>query len=253
MDKKIALITGAGYGIGRSIAKKLAQNGADIVIADIREDGGMELVVDEVESYGRKALAVQTDVRDPESFSHAVEKTLENFGRIDLFVNNAGFFASAPLLEMTEEIWYSILDVDLKAALFCTKTLANYWVTEKINGKVVIIGSVHGTRSWQSLTAYAAAKTGLKGLVKILALELSPYKINVNLVSPGLISTPITNEWSKEEEFQSRIKKEIPWGRMGEPYEVANVVHFLLSEESNYVTGTEIVVDGGLLLYSFSI
>lgn len=250
---KVAIITGGGYGIGRAIANKFAQDGADIVIVDIREDGSTEKTSLEVESYGRKALAIHSDVRDPRAFSAVVDKSLETFGRVDYLINNAGIFLRAPLLDMTEEIWYGVLDVDLKAALFCTQAVARHWVNNNKNGKVVIIGSVHGTRSWPTLTAYSVAKRGLKSLTRVMALELAPHGINVNLVSPGLISTPVTQNWATDEEFVSRMKSEIPLGRMGEPSEVANAVLFLASDESNYITGAEIVIDGGLLLHPFSI
>ena len=250
---KVAIITGGGYGIGRAIANKFAQNGADTVIVDSREDGGIERTCLEVESHGRKALGIHSDVRDPRAFSVVVDKSLETFGSVDFLINNAGMFLSAPLLEMTEEIWYSVLDVDLKAALFCTQAVARYWVNNNKIGKVIIIGSVHGIRSWSTLTAYSAAKRGLKSLNRIMALELAPYGINVNLVSPGLIATPAVQNLATNEEYVTQFTREIPLGRMGEPSEIANAVLFLASDDSNYMTGSEMVIDGGLLLHPFSI
>lgn len=206
-----------------------------------------------IEALGRRAMVCKADVSDVPAFADVVDRVISTFGRIDCLVNNAGVFLRAPLLEMTEDIWYRTLDVNLKAALFCTQAVARYWVGASRRGKVINIGSVHVTRSWSTLTAYAASRSGLRGLTHVMALELAPYNINVNMVSPGLIATTLPRKWAKDPDFGERIEREIALKRMGEPEEVASLVLFLASDEGNYITGSEIVIDGGLLLYSFSI
>jgi NAD(P)-dependent dehydrogenase (short-subunit alcohol dehydrogenase family) len=168
-------------------------------------------------------------------------------------VNNAGIYESTPFLDMAEALWDRVLDVNLKSIYLCTQAVARYWQEAGRGGKVINIGSVHGIRSWQGLAAYAAAKTGMISLTRTTALELAPYNINVNLVSPGAIAVGGNLERTSDAEFAARVNREIPLGRMGEGEEVANLVLFLASEESDYITGADMVIDGGLLLHPFSV
>jgi NAD(P)-dependent dehydrogenase (short-subunit alcohol dehydrogenase family) len=253
LKDQVAIVTGAGSGIGRAIALKLAKEGADIVIVYHKNYANAEESAQMIKNIGRQALVYKADVGDINIYPNLINVILNNFGRIDCLVNNAGIFIPKPLLEMTEEIWDETLDTNLKAALFGTQAVARHWVKVHKSGKVVNIGSIHATRSWVTLTAYASSKVGLKGLTKIMASELAPYKINVNMVSPGLIATDITKEWAKNPDFKERIHREIALDRMGNPEEVANLVLFLVCDEGNYITGTELIIDGGLLLYSYSI
>jgi NAD(P)-dependent dehydrogenase (short-subunit alcohol dehydrogenase family) len=253
LKDQVAIISGARSGIGKAIALRFANEGADVVIVDKRDDEDTQRSASMIEELGRKVLVCKADVGNVSAFREVVEKTLEKFNRIDILVNNAGVFIPTPLLEMTEEVWYETLDTNLKAALFCTQAVAQYWVKEERGGKVVNIGSVHATRSWPNNTAYATSRAGLRGLTMLMAQELAPHKINVNMVSPGLIATRIPREWWQTSEFRERALNEIALKRMGEPKEVAGLVFFLVSEEGNYVTGSEYIMDGGLLLYSYSI
>jgi len=253
LENQVTIISGAGSGIGRATALRFAKEGSDIVIVYHRNDANAQESARMIEALGRGAMVCKADVSNVSAFADVVDKVVNTWKRIDCLVNNAGVFLPAPMLEMTEEIWNETLDVNLKAALFCTKAVARYWVNAGRGGKVINIGSVHATRSWATLTAYAASRSGLKGLTQVMALELAPYKINVNMVSPGLIATALPRKWAQDPDFRARIKREIALNRMGEPEEVADLILFLASEEGNYITGTEIVIDGGLLLYPFSI
>jgi len=253
LKNQVAIVTGAGSGIGRAIALRFAKEGADIVIVYHKNDTNAEESAQMIKNIGRQALVYKADVGDTKVYSNLIDTVLKNFGRIDCLVNNAGVFIPKPLLEMTEKIWKKTIDTNLKAALFSTQALARYWVKEHKSGNVINIGSVHTTRSWATLTAYASSRAGLKGLIKVMACELAPYKINVNMVSPGLIATDKAKESAKNPDFQERIHKEIALNRMGTPEEVANLVLFLASDEAKYITGTELIIDGGLLLHSFTI
>lgn len=253
LENQVTIVTGAGSGIGRAIALRFAKEGSDIVIVYSQNDANARESAAMIQSLGRRALVCKADVSDGPAVAQVVDQAVDTFGQIDCLVNNAGIYVSASLVDTTEEIWDRVLDVDLKSVFLCTQAVARYWRKTGRGGKVINIGSVHGTRSWQGLAAYAAAKTGLISLTRTMALELAPYHTNVNLVSPGAILTGGNESLTSDVEFMARVKKEIPLGRMGEGEEVANLVLFLASDESNYITGTEIVIDGGLLLHPFSV
>ncbi len=253
LENQVTIVTGAGSGIGRAIALRFAKEGSDIVIVYSQNDANARESAAMIQSLGRRALVCKADVSDGPAVAQVVDQAVDTFGQIDCLVNNAGIYMSAPLVDTTEEIWDRVLDVDLKSVFLCTQAVTRYWRKTGRGGKVINIGSVHGTRSWQGLAAYAAAKTGLISLTRTMALELAPYHTNVNLVSPGAILTGGNESLTSDVEFMARVKKEIPLGRMGEGEEVANLVLFLASDESNYITGTEIVIDGGLLLHPFSV
>ena len=253
LENQVAIISGAGSGIGRATALRFAKEGAHIVIVYHRNDANAQESARMKEELGRKALVFKADVGNAPAFREVVDETLNTLNRVDVLVNNAGVFIPTPLLEMTEEVWYETLDTNLKAALFCTQAVARYWVKEERGGKVINIGSVHTTRSWPNNTAYASSRAGMRGLTMVMAQEMAPHRININMVSPGLIGTAVPQEWWKKPEFKERAQREIALDRMGEPDEVAGLILFLASDDGNYVTGSEYVMDGGLLLYSFSI
>jgi glucose 1-dehydrogenase len=253
LEKQVAIVTGAGSGIGRAIAMRFAREGADIAIVYSRNDANAEESARMIETLGRQALVYKADVSDGQAIVGMVDRVIETMGRIDCLVNNAGIYESVPLLEMTEEVWDRVLAINLKSAYLCTQAVARYWQQAGRGGKVVNIGSVHGTRTWQGLSAYAAAKTGMISLTRTMALELAPFGINVNLVSPGVIAVGGNLAQISNAEFMERVRREIPLGRMGEGGQVASLVLFLASDESDYITGTEIVIDGGLLLHPFTV
>ncbi len=253
LQNQVAIITGASSGIGRAIALRFAQEGADIIVVYSRNDFKAQEAAGLIEHLGRRALVFKADASEPQAMARVVALTVQLLGRIDCLVNNAGIWMSAPVFEMSEEMWNRVLEVDLKAAFVCSQAVARYWRETGRRGKIINIGSIHGTRSWQGLSAYAAAKAGLVGLTRTLALELAPYHINVNLVSPGAIAVGGNAAKTTDQQYMQLVKEEIPLGRMGDGDEVASLVLFLAGSESDYITGAEIVIDGGLLLSPFRV
>jgi glucose 1-dehydrogenase len=253
LENQVAIITGAGSGIGRAIALRFAREGADIVIVYSRNDANAKESAGLIEGLGHRALVCKADASIPEAMAEVVDQTVQTFGRIDCLVNNAGTWLVAPIFDMTEDMWNNALNVDLKATFVCSQAVARYWRTAERGGRIINIGSVHGTRSWQGLTGYASAKSGLIGLTRVLALELAPYHVNVNLVSPGAIAVGANYEKNLDPEYARLVQQEVPLGRMGEGKEVANLVLFLAGDESDYITGADIVIDGGLLLRPFGV
>jgi 3-oxoacyl-[acyl-carrier protein] reductase len=241
LKDKNAIVTGAGQGIGRSIALKLAQEGADVVIAESNPDTGTR-TAKEVEAQGRKALFISVDVANQKQVQAMVEQVLKAWKGIDILVNNAGFDRPGHLLKVKEEDWDAVLGVHLKGTLNCIQAVAPHMI-EKGYGKIVNLSSVWGKRGAVSEISYSSAKAGIIGLTKSVARELGRYQINVNAILPGLILTPTIAKMA--EKYQNMIIENTPLRRIGQPEEVANVVAFLVSDEASFVTGAMVEVSGG--------
>jgi len=239
-DKK-AIVTGAGQGIGRSIAIKFAQEGADVAIAEMNPATGME-TQREVEKLGRMALCAIVDVASLNQVQGMVKQVLSTWGRIDILVNNAGFDRGATLLKVKEEDWDAVLGVHLKGTLNCIQAVANHMIENRY-GKIVNMSSIWGKSGAISEISYSSAKAGLIGLTKSVARELAKYQINVNVVLPGLILTPTIAKMP--EKYQNMVMENTPLRRLGQPEEVANVVAFLASDEASFMTGATVEVSGG--------
>jgi len=241
---KVALVTGAAQGIGRAIALLLARNGADIVVSDINLEKAEE-TAKEIRAIGPKATAVKVDVSNLSDVERMVEALIEKLAKIDILVNNAGITRDKLILRMTEEDWDAVLGVNLKGTFNCTKTVIRHMAKQR-SGKIVNIASVVGEMGNAGQANYSASKAGVIGLTKTIAREYAQRGINVNAIAPGYIETPMTDalpEKSKEE-----LKKLIPMERLGKPEDVAEAVFFLVCEESSYITGQVLNVNGGIYM-----
>ncbi len=249
---KTAIVTGGAMGIGLGIARRLAEAGAAIVIADINETVGRE-AAEELNNQGGKAVFVKTDVADEVEVKEAVDVAVRTYGRIDILVNNAGIYPIVPVMDMPTDVFEKILTVNLKSAFFFTKYVAAVMIQQGRGGKIVNITSVDALHpSSVGLAVYDASKHGLWGFTKNTALELAPHNIQVNAIAPGGIATPgagagrpMTPEM---EAIQKRFLDKIPMKRLGEADEIGKVALFLASDLSSYMTGSQVVVDGGVLL-----
>jgi 3-oxoacyl-[acyl-carrier protein] reductase len=240
LNGKIAIVTGAGHGIGKEIALNLARSGAEVVVTDVSDK--IFEVGKEIESVGSKAFPVKCDVTDAKEAVAIEDKVLGKYERIDILVNNAGIYPQKPFLEMTNEDWNKVIGINLNGAFHCTKAVIPKMVEQKY-GKIVNIASIAGAViGYMNLAHYSASKAGIVGFTKSLALEMAQYKININAIAPGPIDIGGIPAGS---EMVQQIIKTIPIGRMGLPIDIANLVVFLASDESSFITGQCIVCDGG--------
>ncbi len=278
LDGKVALVTGAGSirGMGRAVAKRLANEGADVSIVDQvmapksiwpgeENWGGLPEVVKEIEALGQQGLAIVGDISNSKDIDNVVSKTLEKFGKIDILAHCAAIRGPVGphIVELDEAVWRKVINVNLTGSFLICKAVAKTMIPDPEGKKIVIIASVAGTFGAPGSSSYCASKYGTIGLAKTLALELAQYKINVNAINPDTISTNLVDERmvaaaEREgisiQEFLKRraesppppgVGPNIPLGRHGDPGEVADLVYFLVSEQSSYITGQTINIDGG--------
>ena len=247
LEKKVAIVTGGGTGIGRSIALEFAKEGASVVICGRRKTN-LEKVAEEIKALGKRSLAVVTDVSVKSQVQGMVKQTVDSFGSIDILVNNAGIIHPAPLVEVTETEWDEVIDINLKGVFLCMQAVAPYMMKQK-HGKIINISSICGRGgALADGAAYGASKAGVILLTQVAAWELGQYNINVNNVAPGLVSIQMAGEETTKEEFAQLIekrKKDIALRRVGKPEEIARTTVFLASEDSAFISGQTVPVDGG--------
>ncbi len=243
-NKKTVIVTGSGQGIGKSIALVFAENNYNVVISDINLENAKK-VEEEIKSKRQSAVVIGCDVSKIEDIKNLVKKTLEVYPEINVLVNNAGIFPFKPFLEITEEDWDKVLDINLKGLFFLSQEVVKVMPE---NSKIVDVSSIASVVGFAGLTHYCASKGGLNSLIRAIALELTTKNITVNAVAPGLIDTPGTNSTSMNEEVKQQLLSAIPMRRSGKPEEIANVALFLASDKASYITGQTIIVDGGWTL-----
>lgn len=242
---KTAIITGSGRGIGKSIALKLALYGANIVINDIPQSDYAEETCEEIKALGVDSIVIKGDVRNKDDVDALIKGALDKFGSIDIFVNNAGITRDGLLIRMSEEDWDLVLDINLKGAFNCIKAVARPMMKQR-SGAIVNIASIVGVMGNPGQANYVASKAGLIGLTKTTAKELSSRGIRCNAVAPGFIRSAMTDVL--EDDVKQKYLEAIPLGKFGETDQIAEVVAFLASDMSSYVTGQVINVDGGLVM-----
>ena len=251
-----ALVTGANSGIGQAVAIALAHAGADVVVNYVSRPDAAEAVVQEATQCGARAFAYQADVRREEEVQGMFRRMIEEFGTIDILVNNAGLQKDAPIDQMTLADWQFVLDVNLTGQFLCSREAIREFKRRGVRrdvscaaGKIICMSSVHEVIPWAGHVNYAASKGGVMLMMKSIAQEVAPYRIRVNSVCPGAVRTPINMEaWGTPEAYRDLMKL-IPYKRIGEPSDIGRAAVWLASDDSDYIHGASIFVDGGMTLY----
>ena len=243
-EKQVVFVTGGSRGIGKAIALKYAENGYNVVINYVSENTNIDELKDEFDKYSIESLIVKADVSKAEEVENAVKQAIEKFGKIDVLVNNAGITRDKLLMRMKEEDFDKVIEINLKGTFLVTKAVTPYMMKRR-NGRIVNLSSVVGVTGNAGQSNYSASKAGIIGFTKSVAKELASRDIRANAVAPGFIDTDMTNVLS--DDVKANINAQIPMKRMGTAREIANVVYFLGSEESSYITGQVINIDGGMV------
>lgn len=246
LENKISLVTGAGQGIGRAIALAFASECCSVIVNDINPETALS-TAREIMAQGGTALPITADVSVRDDVSNMVEEIITNLGRIDILVNNAGIQTETPFMDLSEEEWDSIINVNLKGTFLCSQLVARE-MAKQGGGKIINISSVHQVLPRRNIAHYAASKGGVAMLTKVMALELASYKINVTCIAPGAIATAMNTSVLNSPQELAEMNSKIPWRRMAEPGEVAQAAVYLASNDADYVTGSTIYVDGGISL-----
>jgi glucose 1-dehydrogenase/3-oxoacyl-[acyl-carrier protein] reductase len=241
----VALVTGAARGIGRGIAEVFAAEGASVAVNDVAHMDQAEQVAASVKAAGGRAMTVQADVARRDQVEPMVDRVWKELGPIDILVNNAGIETIVPFLELTDEQWTRLVDVNLRGAWLCSQVLCRRVVAEKRQAAIVNIGSIQAAKVLPGRTHYAPTKLGLEALTRNMSAEMTPQGIRVNCIHPGLIDTPMTEWVMKDPEILPIVLAQISLGRAGQPREIGAVAAFLASDEASYLTGQSLFVDGG--------
>lgn len=244
LQDKIALVTGSSRGVGKAVALAFAKEGANVIVNYTSNEKAANEVVDTIESMGRKAIAVRADVAIKEQAAQLVQASIDTFGRLDILVNNAGFTRPAMMLKMTEEQWDQVVDIHLKGAFLCSQAAALH-MKDQGGGKIINVTSVAGVVGTVGQVNYSAAKGGVISMTKSMARELARYGICVNVVSLGIVATDMTEKIRTDEKLKEIYMNRILLKRFAEPDDISPAFVFFASEESNYITGQLLCVDGG--------
>lgn len=244
LKNKVAIITGSTTGIGRGTAELFVKEGASVVVNSPTQEA-CDKVASEIKNENGKVIGIAADVSKEKEVENLVSKTVEKFGKLDIMINNAGILGFSPLTELSEKDWDKIIDVNLKGVFFGIKHAAKQMIKQGNGGKIINTASIAGLIGYPTLAHYSSSKGGVIELTRTAALELADKKIYVNAIAPGLIETPMTKDIMEDPEQRKQLLKGIPLGRAGKPEDIARPALFLSSEDSDYMTGQTIVVDGG--------
>lgn len=248
LERKIAIVTGAGSGIGLAIADRFARAGAAVAVNYLDHADAARRLVRTLKAHGHRALAIKADISKPRQVRAMIDRTIDELGAPSILVNNAGIEKSVPLLDVTDREWETTIGVNLSGAFFCLRECAREM--RKTGGSIINVSSVHEDLPFPGFAPYAASKGGLRMLMRNAAVELARYGIRVNNVAPGAIATPINARTLRSPAKKRMLERAIPLGRVGTPEEVAEVVLFLASGRSSYVTGSTYYVDGGMVRHA---
>lgn len=247
-DRQVAIVTGGAHGIGLATARRLASEGAAVAVADI-DLHSAEQTAASIREMGGMAMAVQLDVTERTQVETMLAAVVEQYKHVDVLCNVAGLAYGEHFLEITDEKWHRTLDVNLTGVFLCSQIVARHMVEQKIAGRIVNMASTNGLVGEELLAHYNASKFGVVGLTMTMAIDLAPYQIRVNSVCPGLIKTRLTQSARDNNEWTAEYLKKIPLNRFGEPEEVAAAVAYLASTDSGFITGHQLVIDGGQLTF----
>jgi NAD(P)-dependent dehydrogenase (short-subunit alcohol dehydrogenase family) len=242
---KVALVTGAARGIGRGIAEVFATEGADVAVNDVENLQHAEEVAAWIRSNGSRAIVAKGDVSKRADVEPMIDKVWKELGPIDVLVNNAGIETIVPFLELTDDQWTRLVDVNLRGAWLCSQVFCRRAIAEARKGSIVNIGSIQAAKVLPGRTHYAPSKLALEALTRNMSAEMTPQGIRVNCIHPGLIDTPMTEWVMKNAEILPMVLAQISLGRAGQPREIGSVAAFFASDEASYLTGQSIFVDGG--------
>ncbi len=250
LEGKVALVTGAGSGIGYAIAEKFAAEGARLCVNYYGHGDDARALAQKLSSGGSRSIAVEADVSKRDQVQAMVDRAVKELGGVDVLVNNAGIEKDVPFLDLDDDTWERMVSVDLRGVFICTQIAARQMRDARKGGSIVNISSIHEDHTFPGYTPYCAAKGGVRMLMRNTALELAQFGIRVNNIAPGAIATPINNGTLHDPQKMQVLRQIIPEGRMGKPDEVASVALFLASDDASYVTGSTYYVDGGMTRYA---
>jgi glucose 1-dehydrogenase len=247
LQGKVAIVTGAGTGIGQAIAVAFAKDGASVVVDYVGKASVSEDTIQKIQASGGKSLGIAADISLPDDVDGLVQKTVATFGKLDIFVNNAGIEKKIAFVDYPLEEWQKIMAVNLTGPFLCAQAAAKQMIRQGGGGRIINISSIHEDLPMPTNSAYCAAKGGLRMLMRTIAVELAPHQITVNNIGPGAIYTPIDKDVERDARLDERILAEIPMRRWGKPEEVAQLAVYLASDDAGYVTGSTHFIDGGML------
>jgi glucose 1-dehydrogenase len=247
LQNKVAIVTGSATGIGRAIATAMSREGAAVTIDYVGSSGDTAQMVAQIEQAGGKAMAIAADISQPDQVENLIEQTIQQFGRLDIMVNNAGIEHKVPFLEVPLELWNKVITVNLTGPWLCAQAAAKRMVAQGGGGRIINISSVHEDLPMPTNAPYCASKGGLRMLMRTIAVELAPYQITVNNIGPGAVDTPMDAPLKQDPELMQTLLREIPLGRMCKPEEIGELAVYLASDAAAYITGSTFFIDGGML------
>jgi len=247
LQGKTAVVTGAATGIGQAIALAFAKEGASVVVDYVGDASVAEETLSKLNAMGGKSLGVAADVSNPDQVNGLIQQTLAAFGKLDIFVNNAGIEKKFAFVDYPLEEWQKIVAVNLTGAFLCSQAAARQMIAQGSGGRIINISSIHEDLAFPLNAPYSATKGGIRMLMRTIAVELAPHQITVNNIGPGAIFTPIDKDVEIDAKLNDQILAEIPLGRWGKPEEVAQLAVYLASDDAAYITGSTHFIDGGML------